>query len=410
MAYISTSPNKRTTTSSGSSRGSFQHQQQQQQQLPTTYVQSSDQHIYEDQPYYSNEQIFPRQSASPENRRAGGVTYNNGDGDYNRSLNTNPKVSNGHSSYQYNSHSIGQDQFPCSNCDRNLSGSRYILKDERPYCIKCYEDRFANTCEECRKKIGTDSKDLSYKDRHWHEKCFFCSMCRTPLVDKPFGCKNEQLFCGECYNQQFASRCDKCHQIFKPGSKKLEYRGQQFHEHCFTCQSCSQPIGTKSFIPKDQKSFCVPCYEENFATKCTRCHKVINQGGVTYKNQPWHRECFTCTNCKNSLAGQRFTSRDDHPYCADCFARLFAKKCFACNKPITGAGGTRYISFEDRHWHNDCFVCQRCRSSLVGRGFLTEGSDIVCPDCGKRTQYHETENNTFTSGHRNVVSYHHRTS
>ncbi len=49
-----------------------------------------------------------------------------------------------------------------------------------------------------------------------------------------------------------------------------------------------------------------------------------------------HRECFTCTNCRNSLAGQRFTSRDDQPYCADCFARLYAKKCFACSKPITG--------------------------------------------------------------------------
>jgi len=249
-------------------------------------------------------------------------------------------------------------------------------------------------------------------------------MCKTPLVDKPFGCKNEQLFCGECYNQQFASRCDKCHQIFKPGTKKLEYRGQQFHEHCFTCYSCSQPIGTKSFIPKDQKSFCVPCYEEHFATKCTRCLKVISQGGVTYKNQPWHRECFTCTNCKNSLAGQRFTSRDDHPFCADCFARLFAKKCYACTKPITGVGGTRYISFEDRHWHNECFVCQRCRTSLVGRGFLTEGPEILCPDCGKREPYYETEHNAYTTtgptytttapnyttGYRNVVSYHHRTS
>jgi hypothetical protein len=61
---------------------------------------------------------------------------------------------------------------------------------------------------------------------------------------------------------------------FLLGTKKLEYRGQQFHEHCFTCFVCSQPIGTKSFIPKDQKSYCVPCYEEHFATKCTRCNKV----------------------------------------------------------------------------------------------------------------------------------------
>lgn len=64
--------------------------------------------------------------------------------------------------------------------------------------------------------------------------------------------------------------------------------------------------------------------------------QIITSGGVTYKNDPWHRECFTCTHCSTSLAGQRFTSRDDKPYCADCFGELFAKRCTACTKPITG--------------------------------------------------------------------------
>ena len=101
----------------------------------------------------------------------------------------------------------------------------------------------------------------------------------------------------------------------------MEYKGQQFHEGCFVCFTCSNPIGTKSFIPKENRIYCVPCYEDQFATKCTRCVKVIififqilnnfhiiyfikviSQGGVTYKNQPFHRECFTCTNCHNSLA------------------------------------------------------------------------------------------------------------
>ena len=48
------------------------------------------------------------------------------------------------------------------------------------------------------------------------------------------------------------------------------------------------------------------------------------------------RECFTCTHCNNQLAGQRFTSKDDKPYCADCYGELFAKRCTACVKPITG--------------------------------------------------------------------------
>ncbi|CAF1116509.1 unnamed protein product [Rotaria sp. Silwood1] len=410
MAYTTTSSHQRTIYSDGS-RDNFQYQRPTYSQQQPSYSHAQERHIYDEQPYYINEQTISGHNIDGDNRRSGRVTYNSGDGDFNRPTNT--RITNGYTSHQHDSYSGGADRekLHCYNCDRNLSGSRYILKDERPYCIKCYEDRFSNTCDECRRKIGTDSKDLSYKDRHWHEKCFFCSMCRTPLVDKPFACVNEKLYCGECYNQQFATRCDKCHQIFRPGSKKLEYHGQQFHEHCFTCYSCSQPIGTKSFIPRDQKSYCIPCYEQHFATKCTRCLKVINQGGVTYKNQPWHRECFTCTNCKNSLASQRFTSRDDHPYCADCFGRLFAKKCFACTKPITGVGGTRYISFEDRHWHNDCFVCQRCRTSLVGRGFLTEGPNILCPDCGKREHYYEREreNNDYTPALRTVISYHHRT-
>lgn len=36
-----------------------------------------------------------------------------------------------------------------------------------------------------------------------------------------------------------------------------------------------------------------------------------------------------------SLAGQRFTSKDEKPYCADCYGELFAKRCSACVKPIT---------------------------------------------------------------------------
>lgn len=50
---------------------------------------------------------------------------------------------------------------------------------------------------------------------------------------------------------------------------------------------------------------------------------------------------------------------------------------------VLGLGGSKYISFEERQWHNDCFNCKKCSVSLVGRGFLTERDDILCPECGK---------------------------
>ncbi|XP_026671257.1 prickle planar cell polarity protein 3 isoform X5 [Ceratina calcarata] len=273
--------------------------------------------------------------------------------------------------------------FCCWQCDESLTGQRYVLRDEHPYCIKCYESVFANGCEECNKIIGIDSKDLSYKDKHWHEACFLCNRCRVSLVDKQFGSKVDKIYCGNCYDAQFASRCDGCGEIFRAGTKKMEYKTRQWHEKCFCCCVCKNPIGTKSFIPREQEIYCAGCYEDKFATRCVKCNKIITSGGVTYKNEPWHRDCFTCSNCNNSLAGQRFTSRDDKPYCADCFGELFAKRCTACSKPITGIGGTRFISFEDRHWHNDCFICAGCKTSLVGRGFITDGEDIICPDCAK---------------------------
>lgn len=62
----------------------------------------------------------------------------------------------------------------------------------------------------------------------------------------------------------------------------------------------------------------------------------ITTGGVNYRDQPWHKECFLCTGCKEQLAGQRFTSRDDLTYCLNCFCNLFAKKCAYCTTPISG--------------------------------------------------------------------------
>ncbi|CAH1799353.1 unnamed protein product, partial [Owenia fusiformis] len=168
-----------------------------------------------------------------------------------------------------------QGHFACIKCEKSLTGHRYILREEKPYCIVCYEATFANTCEECKATIGTDSKDLSYKEKHWHEKCFHCSKCDVSLVDQPFASKNEKLFCAECHDQNFAARCDGCGDIFRAGMKKYDYKGQQFHEQCFTCKECNNPIGAQSFIPREDGVVCIPCYEAKFAPRCLKCTEVL---------------------------------------------------------------------------------------------------------------------------------------
>uniref|UniRef100_A0A4W5NZ09 Four and a half LIM domains 2 n=1 Tax=Hucho hucho TaxID=62062 RepID=A0A4W5NZ09_9TELE len=228
------------------------------------------------------------------------------------------------------------ERYDCHYCKESLFGNKYVLREENPYCVKCYESLYSNTCEDCKKPIGCNTRDLSYKDHHWHEECFQCFQCKRSLVDKPFSTKDDQLLCTECYSNEYSSKCHECKKTIMPGSRKMEHKGNSWHETCFTCQRCQQPIGTKSFIPKENHNFCVPCYEKQFAMQCVHCKKPITTGGVTYRDQPWHKDCFLCTGCKQQLSGQRFTSRDDFAYCLNCFCNLYAKKCASCTTPISG--------------------------------------------------------------------------
>jgi hypothetical protein len=40
-------------------------------------------------------------------------------------------------------------------------------------------------------------------------------------VDKQFGSKVDKIYCGNCYDAQFASRCDGCGEIFRAGTSFL---------------------------------------------------------------------------------------------------------------------------------------------------------------------------------------------
>lgn len=105
--------------------------------------------------------------------------------------------------------------FCCTNCIQPLTGKRYVLRDGNPVCLKCYEEHFANTCADCQKPIGIEGRDLAYKEKHWHEACFLCALCKMSLVDKAFGTKDEKIYCGNCYDNSFGQKCDGCSEIFR---------------------------------------------------------------------------------------------------------------------------------------------------------------------------------------------------
>ena len=71
--------------------------------------------------------------------------------------------------------------FCCMECDHQLGGQRYIMRDGRPYCCSCFEHLFAEFCDTCGEHIGVDQGQMTHEGQHWHATptCFKCHTCQV---------------------------------------------------------------------------------------------------------------------------------------------------------------------------------------------------------------------------------------
>ncbi|XP_019376856.1 PREDICTED: four and a half LIM domains protein 1 isoform X3 [Gavialis gangeticus] len=253
------------------------------------------------------------------------------------------------------SYTVGtmSDRFNCHYCRESLHGKKYVQKEGRHCCVKCFEKFCANTCTECRKPIGADSKELHFKNRYWHDSCFHCTKCYASLVNEPFMLReNNKVWCSNCTAKDEAPRCKGCYKPIIAGDQNVEYKKSVWHKDCFTCYQCKTPI---------------------------------TSGGITYQEQPWHSECFVCSSCKKPIGGRRFTAVENDFYCVDCYKECVAKKCAGCQSPITGFGrGSSVVNYEDQSWHDYCFKCKKCSRPLANRRFVCHNQQIYCPECPHR--------------------------
>ncbi len=91
--------------------------------------------------------------------------------------------------------------FCCYECDRQMGGQRYIMRDGRPYCCDCFENMYAEYCDTCGEHIGVDQGQMTHEGQHWHatDLCFKCHECGKTLLGQPFLPKRGAIFCSlEC--------------------------------------------------------------------------------------------------------------------------------------------------------------------------------------------------------------------
>lgn len=274
-----------------------------------------------------------------------------------------------------------KEHFSCWYCDIELGGRKFIRASEKAICcVSCYNEHKADVCETCRRPISVGEKKLKAKGKYWHESCFECFLCRDPLKDKPFYTEQGKTFCSKCIVGGLAT-CASCDGIIGARDRCVVYEGFRWHGDCFKCSKCSLPLAGEEFVLKDKKIRCSECYRKKSATgivRCIVCKKEIIEKGLKYKGNPYHPDCFNCASCKKSLTDVTPVTHENKVLCKDCQIQLFGMRCTKCVKPIR----SKYVIYKDRPFHRDCFTCTRCNILISSDSFYeSQHGDFFCDAC-----------------------------
>ncbi|XP_058519198.1 prickle-like protein 4 isoform X1 [Ochotona princeps] len=117
---------------------------------------------------------------------------------------------------------------------------------------------------------------------------------------------------------------------------------------------------------------------------CEKCRKQLKPGdyGVfaarAGERHCWHRPCFACQVCGQTLINLIYFYHDGHLYCGRHHAELLRPRCPACDQLIFSR---RCTEAEGRHWHENHFCCQDCAGPLCGGRYALPGGSPCCPSC-----------------------------
>ncbi|NXJ82242.1 FBLI1 protein, partial [Trogon melanurus] len=156
--------------------------------------------------------------------------------------------------------------FTCRTCHRLLAGQRYYQKDGRPACDACYQatlekcakcrgliaERIVRalgkgyhpgcfSCVACGRAIGAESFAVDERGEAYCVADFYrkyaavCGACERPIVPR----EDEDTY-------------------------KIECLGRSFHESCYRCESCGTPLSPepteKGCYPLGERLLCKPCH------------------------------------------------------------------------------------------------------------------------------------------------------
>ncbi|XP_064870141.1 LIM and senescent cell antigen-like-containing domain protein 1, partial [Oncorhynchus nerka] len=114
------------------------------------------------------------------------------------------------------------------------------------------------------------------------------------------------------------------------------------------------------------RHLCRPCHNREKARGlgkyiCQKCHAIIEDSPLIFKNDPYHPDHFNCNNCGKELTADARELKGEL-YCLPCHDKMGVPICGACRRPIEG----RVVNAMGKQWHVEHFVCAKCEKPFLG--------------------------------------------
>ncbi|CAG9814588.1 unnamed protein product [Phaedon cochleariae] len=155
-----------------------------------------------------------------------------------------------------------------------------------------------------------------------------------------------------------------------------------FHAGCFKCGGCNQILADNVYFyhKESDNVYCLRDYAKiRGFPRCKACDELIfTKEYCLADNSTFHLKHFCCTECDKPLAGQDYTLEEEMPYCLPCFEQSKASKCSSCCKVIKPDEVGCTLNGVHFHAVDECFACQICKIPLIGKKLLLRNEKLYC--------------------------------
>ncbi|THD27438.1 hypothetical protein D915_001713 [Fasciola hepatica] len=214
--------------------------------------------------------------------------------------------------------------------------------------------------------------------------------------------------------------CVTCNQSVQP-SMFLQLEGKKYHFGCIRCQVCGKRLNRWSYKEISGEIYCskhfhlisttndrtnhhsAPSSRSSTPRKmimeklyCFACDDCVYQPEIlNVLDRVYHRNCFKCVVCHNTLSVENYYVHEGAPYCKSHYMRVLhstpanigfiinetvpaeqeQNPCFECQLPVHPRDGMNVI---DRFYHYGCFKCTECQEVLNMGKFEVANGQPFC--------------------------------